>query len=76
MISGTHNSFNRSEVEISSTPLKEKPKDIRAEHCTTAKEYDLWKFSSDYQSYAGMGSLEMETGLHVGNGGKSEFVTE
>ena len=73
MIEGLHNSFKASEVEVSTNALKERPKDIRAQHCETAKEYDLWKFSSSYQTYGdGMNNLETETGLHVGNGGHSD----
>jgi hypothetical protein len=33
--------------------LKVKPKDIRAEHCQTANEYRLWRFSSNYQTSNG-----------------------
>lgn len=65
------------DIEISNKTLGEKPRDIRAQHCTTARELDLFKFSSSYQTYGdGMCNLEVETGLHTGNGGKSEFVTE
>ena len=48
-------------------PLEEIPKDIRARHCETARDLDLFLFSSDYQSYrGGHKDLQNETGLDVG----------
>lgn len=48
-------------------PLLEVPKDIRAKHCETARDLDLFLFSSDYQGYrGGSKDLQTETGLDVG----------
>ncbi len=58
------------DIEISNKKLGEKPRDVRAHHITTARELDLFKFSSSYQTFGnGMNNLENETGIHCGVGG-------
>jgi len=63
------------DFELGNKELGTKPKDARAHHVKTLKELDLFKFSSDYQTFgSGMSNLENETGLHCG--GSSDFTLE
>ena len=60
------------DIEISNKPLLEKPTDIRAQHCKTAKELDLWRYSSNYQTYKG-GSSDLQIEVGVESGGSSNL---
>ena len=52
------------DIEIENTLLGEEPKNYRAKHCKTAKELDLFNFSSNYQTYqGGFSDLQHETGI-------------
>ena len=65
------------EIDISNKPLGQKPRDVRAQHCKTARELELFNFSSSYQTFSdGMDNLETSTGIQCGSSGTSEFVTE
>lgn len=63
------------DFNMSTEPLKCKPHNARAGHCKTAKELDLFKFSSNYQTYLGGNSdLQKETGIEVGASDGSEYM--
>jgi hypothetical protein len=53
------------DVEISNKVLKVMPTDARAKHIKTSRELELFKFSSNYQTFGdGMSNLETETGVN------------
>ena len=67
--------YKLEEIDISSTPLAEKSKDLRAKHCNTVAELELFKFSSNYQTYSGGSSdLAAEAGVDVSD--NSNFTSE
>ena len=64
---------NKDDMEVSNMPLKERPKHAGAAHCRTARELDLYLFSSNYQTFkGGHCDLQMETGIEVGVGDGSD----
>lgn len=52
------------DIDVPSTPVDGSKVDVRASHCKTAKDLDLFLFSSNYQRCeGGSQSLSLELGL-------------